>query len=74
MRLPKDKLQHLAAGAIIALSSIWIGVTYSLILVATAAIGKEVYDKFDHGKPELMDSVATIAGGVLVVVMLEVVT
>lgn len=72
--MAKDKIKHMMAGAIIALPSIWIGMTYAMILVAAAGIGKEIYDRFDHGKPELMDAVATMAGGVIVVVILELLT
>ena len=74
MRLPKDKLQHLAVGAIIGVSSIWIGVTYAMILAAAAGIGKEIYDRFDHGKPDFRDVIATIAGGAIMIMILELVT
>ena len=61
-----DKALHFIAGVLIFaighFASVWIG----LVLVAFAAVGKEVYDYINRDKhtPELLDAVYTIAGGV----------
>jgi len=63
----RDKQLHFLAGVIIALFTIFLPILYSLILVCIAAVGKEVYDKVSKkGTCEVLDAVATIAGGVVV--------
>jgi len=66
--LPADKANHLAYGSAIACVVL---VAHSVIAAAVAvavfAIAKEVYDRVSKkGTPELMDAVATLAGGALV--------
>jgi hypothetical protein len=40
---------------------------YASIPVLVAAIGKEIYDHFHGGTPDLYDTIATTLGGVLTV-------
>ena len=68
MRIPKDKAMHLAAGAatsvvvFCATGNPWLG--FAAAVVAGAA--KEYWDSKGHGCVELMDFVATTAGGLLI--------
>jgi len=64
LKIPKDKLLHFAAGIILCLiGGIWLAVA--------GGIAKEVYDYFhpEKHKAELLDFVATLAGGFLVYIM-----
>lgn len=73
MRIPGDKVVHLLAGALIALTALLFTGSV-LIAVAMAVIAggwKEWWDSRGHGQVELADLVATIAGGVLAVVCVE---
>ena len=62
--MPLDKIAHALAGAVIALLAAPFGIQVAGGLVVAAAVGKEVVDKFRHGKPDHVDSLATIVGGV----------
>lgn len=57
-----DKKLHIACGFAIAISSYLIGI-WGLALAILAGIGKEVYDWWDYGKPDMYDMLATWAGG-----------
>lgn len=66
--IPHDKANHATYGAAIACTGLLAhSVTAAAILVAAFAIGKEVYDRASKkGTPDLMDALATIAGGAFV--------
>ena len=68
----KDKLQHFGAGAIIALVVTLISGQFITPVIAAIAgfgvatvigIAKEVWDGMGHGTKDVMDAVATSAGG-----------
>ena len=63
MKLPLDKITHTLAGAAIAAALLPWGVIPALLAVVVAGIGKEVYDATGRGTPDIMDAVATVAGG-----------
>lgn len=75
MKIPEDKQKHLIAGFLIALVALaFFGISVAWIAVATAAIGKELYDLYLNQQAEkagilpvhtvdLLDAIATIAGG-----------
>lgn len=66
-RMPADKLMHLIAGlAIAGVAFDLFGMVGSLISVAAAAASKEIYDSYRHGKPDLWDAIATLAGGSII--------
>lgn len=72
--MKKDKVLHFAAGFIIAtVSALMFPAGVTALLVLAAAVGKEIFDKFRHGKPDAMDVVATIAGGIAGYIALAVV-
>lgn len=66
--IPKDKLYHLAAGAIFSLlgclifSTGWAGV----LAAALAGVAKEWYDSTHSGTPEFEDTAATVLGGMAI--------
>jgi hypothetical protein len=67
--MPRDKLYHAAAGAIVALAAYLLSGSpafASLALIA-AAIGKEVWDSLGHGTRDAWDAIWTIAGGAPVI-------
>lgn len=64
--IPRDKLLHLLAGAIIAAAAHPFGLPIAAAAVAVIAIGKELYDRMGHGTRDPLDALATIAGGALV--------
>jgi hypothetical protein len=65
--LPADKANHLAYGAALASIGAFHSVAVGALLCAAFAVGKEVYDQARKtGNPEVMDAVATLAGGALV--------
>lgn len=80
--IPVDKLAHFFAGAIIA-APFWLFAAqplHGLIAATLAGFGKELVDHFnnrkaeENGKPapnsvELLDAVATAAGGLLVFIL-----
>jgi hypothetical protein len=69
--LPADKANHLAYGAALACLGGFHSVLAGALLCATFAIGKEVYDQARKtGAPEVLDAVATLAGGALVLLPL----
>ena len=60
-----DKITHTLAGAAIAAALLPFGVIQSLLAVIVVAVGKEVWDAHGHGTPDHIDALATVAGGVL---------
>ena len=61
--IPADKLLHILAGIAIAAAVAPFGAVPAFCAVLVAAIGKELYDRTGRGTPELLDAVATVAGG-----------
>lgn len=65
--IPRDKLQHAAAGAGVALigcvifSTGWAGVLFA----ALAGAGKEWYDAKHGGTSDFNDTIATVLGGMV---------
>lgn len=71
--IPADKANHLAYGAALASLGGLHSLALGALLCAAFAIGKEVYDQARKtGSPEVLDAVATLAGGVLVLLPLAV--
>lgn len=64
--LPQDKANHAVYGAVIAAIVSLVGLPLALLVVAGFAIGKEVYDWRQNKPYEVMDAVATVCGGLLV--------
>lgn len=60
-----DKLVHFIAGALLAAYLTPEGPAVAFSAVVVAAVLKEVMDHFDGGDVEALDIVATVAGGVL---------
>jgi len=61
----RDKFLHVAAGAVIAGSSAWMGYPLTgVILAAVAAFAKEAWDRRGNGTPELADFIATLIGAI----------
>lgn len=66
--MPTDKLAHaclgilIAGGTLVLASPMW---AFTATLVAAA--GKELYDTRKHGKPDILDAAATLAGGLIVI-------
>ena len=65
MTMPTDKILHLLAGSTIAALVYPFGILWAIAAVSIAAVGKEIYDSTGRGNVELMDAVATLAGGVV---------
>lgn len=64
MNIPKDKIYHFIAGALIAiLGGVIIDPMTGLGFAAAAGIGKECYDDWHDKKIEIWDAVATWIGG-----------
>jgi hypothetical protein len=61
--IPTDKLLHILVGIAIAAAVAPFGAAPAFCAVLIAAIGKELYDRTGRGTPELLDAVATVAGG-----------
>lgn len=61
--MPTDKLLHLLAGITIAALVYPFGILWACLAVFIAAIGKEAYDSTGRGHVELLDALATVAGG-----------
>ena len=69
-----DKITHTLAGAAIAAALLPLGVIPALLAVLVAAVGKELWDAQGHGTPDRIDALATVAGGVLMVSWLTLVS
>jgi hypothetical protein len=68
---PHDKAMHLIIGASLACLGALVTPMLGVILCATGAMGKEIYDKVSgKGNPEWLDCFATLAGGCLVLLPL----
>ena len=65
--IPHDKLLHFYYGSLVALvSTLAVGALWSIPIVLTVALGKEVYDHFYDGTVEFYDIVWTVYGGAIV--------
>ncbi|MFN4115635.1 MAG: hypothetical protein ACK4F7_03935 [Inhella sp.] len=65
--LPADKANHMVYGAVLASLGGMHSVLAGAALCAVFAIGKEAMDRVRKtGTPDLLDAVATLAGGALV--------
>lgn len=62
-----DKLAHFLAGIAVAALAHPFGVVPALLLTLAAAIGKEILDAKGNGTPEILDAVATLLGGAVLV-------
>ncbi len=63
-QIPYDKRLHFIAGLLISLAvSIAINPTCGLIAAMVAGVAKEVKDYLDYGGPDVIDCLATWAGG-----------
>lgn len=72
--MPNDKIIHFLGGAVICLAvSLFFGGLIGLTVAIVAGIIKEAYDMTGKGTPELMDAIATIAGGLVgfLLIMIE---
>lgn len=69
--VPLDKANHFIYGAIAASLGGLHSVALGALLCVAIAVAKEVYDKRSgKGNPEVLDAVATIAGGAVVLLPL----
>ena len=73
--IPRDKLLHFVAGSICSAFVYAISGNLTFAIGASVALGisKEIYDSRGHGTVEVADAVATIAGGVVGVILMRVV-
>lgn len=69
-----DKITHTLAGAVIAAALLPWGVIPALAAVLVAAVGKELWDAQGHGTPDHIDALVTVAGGVLMLGWLTLIT
>lgn len=58
-----DKLLHAFCGALIGVLFMPVGAMWAAGAVFVAGVGKELFDHFRHGKPDVWDAIATFAGG-----------
>lgn len=65
--IPSDKLAHFLAGIAVAALAYPFGVFPALLLTLLIACGKEVWDAQGNGTPEVLDALATLVGGALLV-------
>lgn len=64
---PADKLPCPLAGSDSAALVYPFGILWACLAVCLAAIGKEAYDSTGRGNVEVLDAVATVAGGAVMV-------
>ena len=65
LAMQKDKLLHFGAGASIYVITDSLNLKYPILYTALAGISKELYDNKNNGTVELLDVIATIAGGII---------
>ena len=69
--IPHDKANHVVYGAAAAAVGCLHSVEAGAILCAVLGVGKEIYDRLSRkGVPDIMDAVATLAGGAIVCIPL----
>ncbi len=72
--IPHDKKLHFGAGLLIAISAgLCFGPAWGLAAAALAGLGKEIYDYIDYGGPDPWDIVATVAGGLVGYIIMEII-
>ena len=65
--IPHDKANHFVYGAVLAAAGSLYSPEAGAALCLAVAVGKEVYDRVSRkGNPEAADIVATVIGGVVV--------
>lgn len=64
--LPVDKLLHLGAGAMLAAAGTFIGPAVGAALCAAGALGREWFNVRQGSRFDPLDVLATLAGGLLV--------
>jgi hypothetical protein len=70
-RIPPDKARHYIAGTLLAAVGALHSIAIGLLLCVVFAIAKEARDRITRrGNPELLDAVATLAGGLAVLLPL----
>lgn len=62
-----DKLLHFLAGITVAAVVYPFGILWACLAVFITAIGKEAYDATGRGNVEVLDSLATVVGGVILI-------
>ena len=68
-QIPTDKQLHFFSGGMLAGLLMPLSVQLAVFGVIFAALGKELYDLLSkRGTPEIMDAVATILGGSVIVI------
>ena len=67
MTIPRDKIYHAIAGAVIGSGVFYVtrSAAWGIGAAAAAGIVKEVWDSFGHGDVEALDAAATCAGGII---------
>ena len=67
MTIPRDKIYHAIAGAVIGSGVFYVtgSAAWGIGAAAAAGIIKEVHDSFGHGDVEALDAAATCAGGII---------
>lgn len=81
MKIPRDKLLHLAAGALAALVGVFIGyqagdvapIVVGAGACVAAAVAREIYNHSNGGEFDRRDLAATLIGGVPVLLLAAVV-
>ena len=58
-----DKVSHFCVGMSIVAILYPFGILPAAAATMIAAVGKEVWDSYGNGTPDVMDAVATIVGG-----------
>lgn len=72
-KIPPDKARHYIAGSLLAAVGALHSIAIGLLLCVVFAIAKEARDRITRrGTPELLDSLATLAGGLVVLLPLAV--
>ena len=67
MTIPRDKIYHAIAGAVIGSGVFYAtrSVACGIGAAAVAGIAKEIWDSFGHRDADALDALATVLGGVL---------
>ena len=71
--MPYDKKLHFAAGCIIAVIVAQYSTPWGLLAAMAAGVGKELVDEIRYSGSDMKDMLATWAGGVVGVIIAEVI-
>jgi hypothetical protein len=66
-----DKQLHFFSGGMLGGLLYPLGLPLGLLILIVVAVSKEVRDSLGYGTPEVLDAIATIAGGALVLFWLH---